>query len=114
MQKTSASHFFCLFLNFGDHTAADHDIFIVEDHGLAHGEGTDGLVEADLHPAVREDGGGEGGLLGLVAVLCFASDGLGGGSMADQLKWSATRREENSSSLLPRTTRFASISFAST
>ena len=66
-------------IHFPDHAAADHDVAIVEDDCLTNGESPHRLVEDDLHPSVREDGGGAGGLFGLVAVLRLAADGLGGG-----------------------------------
>lgn len=62
-----------------NHAAAYHDISVVEDHGLADGQGADRFVEADLHPAVREDGGGAGDLFGLIPVLGGAADRLCGG-----------------------------------
>ena len=51
--ESSASRFLSI-IDFGDHAAADYDIPIVEDHGLAHGQGPDRLIKDDLHTAIRE------------------------------------------------------------
>ena len=83
-RNNSASRFFTIHyplstINFSDDASADHDIPIIEDHRLSNGQRPHRLIKDDLHTAIGQDGGGAGGLFGLIPVLRLAADRLGGG-----------------------------------